>query len=411
VKILDIAKNHKSVLKETIRVIKNGGLVLFPSDTVYILAVDACNQKAVDKLLAFKNRWTGKAISIAVTSQKMAEEYVDLSEMAKRIYKNLLPGPFTVVNKGKRKVAKGIEAEDGTLGIRIPESKYILDLVNILKKPITATSANLSGRSPHYSVKSFLNILSKKKKNMVDLVADAGRLPRNKPSTVIDATEAEVKVLRKGDMVIGSAKKFISNSEKETGRIARFIFKKMLSGGILRYAQDDAGGAQGDPFLPAGGFGRNDSRLVVFCLSGELGAGKTVFSRAIGKILGIKKRIVSPTFTICNEYKLNLKSKISNSKQLQNSNIKISSFAKAMEDKQNYKRFLHMDLYRLSKEFEFDEIGFLDLFKTGVIACVEWPENMGDKNFRKLKKKARIVKVEFEYKGKRKREIGFSLLA
>ena len=387
-KILDIAKNHKSVLKETIRVIKNGGLVLFPSDTVYILAVDACNQKAVDKLLAFKNRWTGKAISIAVTSQKMAEEYVDLSEMAKRIYKNLLPGPFTVVNKGKRKVAKGIEAEDGTLGIRIPESKYILDLVNILKKPITATSANLSGRSPHYSVKSFLNILSKKKKNMVDLVADAGRLPRNKPSTVIDATEAEVKVLRKGDMVIEGSKKFISNSKEETGRIAEFIFKKAINE-----------------------FMQGSNMPIVFCLSGELGAGKTVFSRAIGKILGIKKRIVSPTFTICNEYKLNLKSKISNSKQLQNSNIKISSFAKAMEDKQNYKRFLHMDLYRLSKEFEFDEIGFLDLFKTGVIACVEWPENMGDKNFRKLKKKARIVKVEFEYKGKRKREIGFSLLA
>jgi len=403
VKILDIKKDYKSVLKETVRVIKDGGLVLFPSDTVYILAVDACNQKAVNKLLVFKNRWTGKAISVAVTNQKMAEEYVNLSKMSERIYKNLLPGPFTVVNKGKQRVAKGIEAEDGTLGIRIPDNKYILDLVNLLGKPITATSANLSGRSPHYSVRSFFNILSKKKKNMIDLVVDAGKLPRNKPSTVIDATEAEVKVLRKGDMMISSAKKFISNSEEETGRIAEFIFRRMLSEKILKRVQDDGGMRQNDPLTLRPYLVQ--AKPIVFCLSGELGAGKTVFSKAIGKILGIKKRIVSPTFTICNEYKIrNHKLQITNYKQ-----IPITQFPNKLRAKMKFRKFLHMDLYRLSKEFEFEEIGFLDLFKNGMVACVEWPENMGEKNFKKLKKKARIVKVRFEYAGKRKREIGFSL--
>ena len=361
---------NKGGIIKAVKTIIAGGLVIFPSDTVYILAVDATNQKAVDKLLAFKNRWTGKAISVAVTDKKMAEEYVALSDNAKSIYANLLPGPFTIVSEGKHKVAKGIEAENGTLGIRIPDNKWINDLVQMVGKPVTATSANLSGRTPNYSVESFVKPLSKKKLAMIDLIVDAGKLPRNKPSTVIDATNPEIKILRRGDLITGNSQTLISKSEKETEKIAKYLFNK-ITNYELRIT---------------------NKKPVVFGLSGELGCGKTVFSRSIGKLLGVKDKITSPTFVIYNEYKINY--------QLPITNYELT-------------KFLHFDLYRLGSKFEFEEIKFLEHFpSTGsgqVVACIEWPENMGKEIIEQLKKKVHYVSVNFEYVDINTREIKFVL--
>lgn len=355
-KIVEINKNYEQVIKETARVILEGGLVIFPSDTVYILAVDPTNKQAVEKLLNFKNRWTGKAISVAVADQKMAEDYVELTETSKNIYKNLLPGPFTIVSNGRHKVATGIEAENGTLGIRIPDNKYIHDLVVTIKKPVTATSANLSGRTPNYSIVSFLRPLSKKKKEMIDLIVDGGKLPKNKPSTVIDATEPELKILRRGDLITGSSQTLISKSEKETKKIAEFILKKVLE--------------------------KNEGKPLVFSLSGDLGCGKTVFSRKVGHLLGVKEKITSPTFVIYNEYEINIK---------------------------NFNKFLHFDLYRINSDFELKEINFFDLFQKDTISCVEWPENMGQENFSKLQEKAKVLSINFEYIDPTTREIKYEI--
>ncbi|MDD2483232.1 MAG: L-threonylcarbamoyladenylate synthase [Candidatus Shapirobacteria bacterium] len=365
-KILEIKENnYQKTIEETVEVLKNGGLVIFPSDTVYILAVDPTNKSAVEKLLAFKNRWTGKAISVAVRDKKMALEYVDLNENGESLYKNLLPGPFTIISNGKGKLAKGIEAENGTLGIRIPDNKYINELVKLLGKPITATSANLSGRTPNYSIASFLRPLSNKKREMIDLMVDAGKIPRNKPSTVIDATEAELKILRRGDLIMSNREthhgaslqkeiKLISKSEKETEKIAEFILHKVET---LRATS-------------------LHKKPIIFALTGDLGCGKTVFSRKIGHLLGIKEKITSPTFVIYNEYKL----------------------------KNN--KFLHFDLYRISADYELEEIKFFELLKNNIV-CIEWPENMGEKNFERLKKENKVVTIQFKYIDEKTREIKY----
>lgn len=356
-KILDIKQNYKKIINETVKVLRGGGLVVFPSDTVYILAVDPTNEKGVKKLLDFKNRWTGKAISVAVLDEKMASEYVQLNDNSKNIYKNLLPGPFTIVSDGRHKVSQGIEAENGTLGIRIPDNKYIHDLIKTFGKPVTATSANLSGRTPNYSIESFFRPLSKKKKEMIDLIVDAGKLPKNKPSTVIDATEAELKILRRGDLITGSSQTLISKSEKETEKIAEFLLSKFQS--------------SPDPF-----FDKTGEKSLIFALTGDLGCGKTVFSRKIGHLLGVEERITSPTFLIYNEYEI----------------------------KKN--KFLHFDLYRISADYELEEINFFDLFKNSV-ACIEWPENMGERNFERLKKENKVVTIQFKYLDENTREIKY----
>jgi L-threonylcarbamoyladenylate synthase len=353
--ILKISQNYNQILRQTAFAIKAGRLVIFPSDTVYILAVDPTNQKAVDILLSFKNRWTGKAISVAVSDINMAKKYVKLSNSTKNLYQNLLPGPFTIVSPGLHHLAKGIEAEDGTLGIRIPDSKFILDLVAILKRPITATSANLSGRTPNYSIESFLRPLSQKKKKLISLIVDAGKLPKNKPSTVIDAVGSEIKILRRGDLITGSSETLISKSEIETGKIAEFLLKKATK--------------------------LEQNKAIVFSLSGDLGCGKTVFSRSLGKKLGINQKILSPTFVIYNQY--HLKNSI-------------------------FKTFYHFDLYRLNSENEFKEINFLDHFQPSTISCLEWPENMGASLFQNLQKKCHLISLNFTYLDPSTRQISFS---
>ena len=368
---MDVVKISDKAIKRAGEIIKQGGLVVFPSDTVYILAVDPTSGRAVEKLLGFKNMWTGKAISVAVANKKMALDLVELSKNGEMIYSNLLPGPFTVVSKGKHKMAAGIEAENGTLGVRIPDNEWIKKLVLAVGGPVTATSANLSGRTPHYSVESFLKTLSKKKVMMIDLMVDAGKLPKNKPSTVIDATESEMKILRRGDLITKNAKFLISKTEKETERIGEFILGKILN----------------SPPIPS--LDREGRKPVVLALSGDLGCGKTVFTRGVAKALGIEERVTSPTFNIYNEYKTH-------------------PLTPSLEEMRgNFSKFLHFDLYRLKDEYEFKELRFLELFGENTLACIEWPENMGEENWEKLEKIARVFSVTFKYIDQKTREIGW----
>jgi len=348
--------------------------VVCQTDTVYILAVDPTNQRAVDKLIAFKDRWPGKAISVAVTDIDMAIKYVDIDDKEKAIFQKLLPGPFTLVMDGKHKVAKGVEAENGTLGIRIPNNKWIADLVKNAGGPVTATSANLSGRTPHYSVESLINTLSEKKKEMIDMVVDAGKLPRNKPSTVIDISKPEIEILRRGELMVGNNQTLISKSVEETEKIATYIYGKFT---ISK---------------------KTISKPLVFLLSGDLGCGKTVFSRAIGKMLGVKEKITSPTFNIYNLYLISPNPSLTRLRPLGYD---------GQAGRAKTQIFLHFDLYRLEDEVEFEEIKFLEQFSEGVVACVEWPENMGKDNLEKLKHIANVVSVGFEYVDEETREIKY----
>lgn len=350
---MEIIKFTDKWLEKTSQVIKDGGLVVFPSDTVYILAVDPTNQEAVDKLVAFKNRWAGKAISIAVADASMAKKYVEFGKKEERIYGQLLPGPFTVVSRGKHKVAAGIEAENGTLGIRIPDNDKITMLIKKLGTPITATSANLAGRTPHYSLQSFIKTLSGKKRGLIDLAVDSGKLARNKPSTVIDITGREIEILRRGELITGKKQSLVSYSEKETLKIGGYLINKFLT--------------------------RADSnKPLVLALFGDLGCGKTVFSRGVARALGVKDKIKSPTFNIYNEYTL---------------------------ASGKYDKLVHMDLYRLETRQDFESINFGELIFKDNLVLIEWPENMGEIWWEKIKKDANLEVVRFEYGGEFTREI------
>jgi tRNA threonylcarbamoyl adenosine modification protein YjeE len=207
--------------------------------------------------------------------------------------------------------------------------------------------------------------LSNKKKEMIDLIVDAGKLARNKPSTVIDATEPEIKILRRGDLITGSATQtLISKSEKETEKIAEFLLNKSLK--------------------------MENKKPIVFSLSGDLGCGKTVFSRRIGHLLGVKDKITSPTFVIYNEYKT----------------LTPIPFPLTGQGEKTI-TFLHFDLYRITTERDLEEIKFISLFSKNSLACIEWPENMGKKMLEKLKKEVNLIPINFEYIDDKTREIKY----
>lgn len=340
------SNNINQVINNTITILKSNGLVIFPSDTVYGLLCDATNEIAVKKLIEFKNRPPGKAISVFCNFE-LINKLVKINKQQQKIIKEILPGPFTVILPSKHQVNKSLESEKGSLGIRIPTFQLIKRLIQVFEKPVTATSANLAGRPAHYSINTLLNELSDKQKKLIDLMIDAGTLPRNKPSTIVDLTQSDVKILRQGDVDFSWSKIFLSKSASETKEIARGV----ISNEVRNLAK------------------RKSNKPLIFIIEGELGVGKTVFVKGLGESLGINN-IISPTFVIYYEYG----------------------------------NFYHFDLYRIEEKEEFKHLGIEKLLIPGNILCFEWGEKAGE-IIGLLKSKGEIVYVKMKYVDEKTREI------
>ncbi len=346
-------KDSTKITDEAINVLKKGGLVIAPSDTVYGLLVDATNEQAVKKLIQFKNRPPGKPISVFVSDFSMMKKVAQVTPKQELILKELLPGPFTVILKSMHKVSRLLESEKGTLGIRIPRYQLINRLIREFGRPVTATSANMSGHPPHYSIDSLVRELPQSKKSLIDLIIDVGKLPHNKPSTVIDLTTPSIKIVRKGDIVRTAAQSFISSSDRETKKIGQYLLQK--------YSAEIS------------------KKSLIFIIEGELGVGKTVMVKGIAEKLGINN-IISPTFVVYYEYKVT---------------------------GQNIKLLYHFDLYQVQEADEFKYLHVKNLLKPRALLCFEWGEKAGE-IIDMLKSKAKIVYIEMKYVNEKERRIKIS---
>lgn len=259
-----------------VQALRAGELIIFPTETTYGAGVDATNPTAVAKLLRYKSRREGKPLSIAVSDQKMAAEYVEINKQAQKLYQRFLPGPVTVISKSLGKVAHGVESEFGTLGVRIPDYELMLEILKKFNRPITATSANGSGQKRPYSIQDVFDGLSDKQKGLIDLVLDVGSLPKNDPSTVIDTTLSTPTTLRAGKIENESSKNLISKSEIETKKIAGTLLLK--------------------------NWNQLKEKGLVIGLDGVLGAGKTIFAKGVAEFLQISETITSPTYSYIEEY-------------------------------------------------------------------------------------------------------------
>ena len=350
-KIIKISETSlEEVIKTAVETLRAGGLIVFPTETMYGIGADATNQEAINKLLLYKTRREGKPLSIAVNSKEMAEQYVEVNKVAENLYTNFLPGPLTVVSKSKGKVAKGVESEIGTLGVRIPDYKLVLDIISALGKPITATSANASYKKRPYEVQDILNNISEKQKDLIDLILDAGELPKREPSTVVDTTLNEEVVVRQGNIKLTPVLEKVTNSPEETQELGIQILKK-----YQHY------------------FGY---KSVIFAMQGELGAGKTEMTKGIAKVLGIKDAVNSPTFIIEKEY-----------------DIQTVPESYLSEKKP---KLYHIDTWRVFDSSELEDLGFLKQVADGNVFVVEWADKIIPL-FERVSEDAVIIWIKIEH--------------
>ncbi len=209
VKILEIDSRSPRIdaIAEAAATIRAGGLVVYPTETVYGLGADACSDEAVAKIFAVKARPLKEPIPVAVNSFELAHRIAELSPIAALAFKKFLPGPLTLVVKSKRgKISKLVTAGTENVGIRVPDHPVVLKLIEFVGGPITATSANLSGKSAPIAIRGALEQLGEH----VDVALDSGKCKLGAPSTVLDLSSGDLRILREGPI-----------SEKELSRILK----------------------------------------------------------------------------------------------------------------------------------------------------------------------------------------------
>jgi L-threonylcarbamoyladenylate synthase len=197
-KILKVSpRNFQEAIKEAIKSIKRGKVIVCPTDTVYGLVCDATNKKAVEKIFKIKKRPKRKPLPIFVKDIKMAKRLAEIDKNQEKFLKKVWPGKVTVVLKLRMKKKKikiyGIDRK--TIALRIPNYKFLNNLLKKLNLPLAETSVNISGQSPLIKIKRIINHF-KNKKLQPDLIVDGGNLPKSKPSIVIDLGEFPPEILR-----------------------------------------------------------------------------------------------------------------------------------------------------------------------------------------------------------------------
>lgn len=173
----------------------HGNAIIYPTDTLYGLGVDALNEKAVERFFALKKRPANKPIPLFVRDIEMARELAFIDKRQERILEKLWPGAFTCVLYKKHKVSLRLTAQTQKIGLRIPDNEFCRLLLDKFGGPITSSSANISGQDATNNLDDILKQFAQFSLTP-DFVVDAGHIGDLNPSTVLDITAREPKVLR-----------------------------------------------------------------------------------------------------------------------------------------------------------------------------------------------------------------------
>lgn len=186
---------RSQLIYQAAKVIKNGGIIIYPTDTIYGLGCDAVNRNAVDRIFEIKHRNPKNPALVLVHNISMLRELIeDISPKTKILMKRFWPGPLTMLFKARKGIHPLLVSNNGKIGIRIPKNNYCLKLMKICRTPIVSTSANISGEKQPTEISDLIKMFSQK----VDLIIDAGDNTSLLPSTVIDASEDKPILIREG---------------------------------------------------------------------------------------------------------------------------------------------------------------------------------------------------------------------
>lgn len=192
---IDPKEPHLEDIDRAVAYLKDGQVIAYPTETIYGLGADVLNRKAVKRIYDLKSRDYGLPISILVTDVKMLREVVaEVPDVALPLMRKFWPGALTILFPASPTIPKGLVTNTGKVGLRISSHPVAAALVERFGRPITTTSANLSGFPPSLSVKHVQKYFDER----IPCIIDSGECEPTRGSTVIDITEETMRVIRDG---------------------------------------------------------------------------------------------------------------------------------------------------------------------------------------------------------------------
>lgn len=224
-------ENHKfNNIDEAAKVIQSGGLVLFPTETVYGIGANAFNNEAVTNIFKAKGRAQDNPLILHISDMDMLDGIAeDISELEYRLMDAFWPGPFTIILKKKSNIANVATCYGDTVAVRMPSNKMAHDLIKMANVPIAAPSANISGKPSGTKLQDIIEEL----KDKVNYILDDGECDIGLESTVVRVTENGVTILRPGKITKEDMEEIVTHVEIDKNILGQLQEgEKVLSPGM-----------------------------------------------------------------------------------------------------------------------------------------------------------------------------------
>jgi len=206
--IVDSKNPSFEVVSDAVEAFKNGKVIVYPTDTVYGVGVNALDPHAVFKIFKIKERPLNKALPVAVSGLRMVKRLAIITEKAEKLMKTFWPGALTIILRRRSEIPDVVTGGKIGIGLRVPNHIVPLSIIKTLKQPIIATSANLHGNVNPVDVDEVLKQLGER----VNLIIDGGRVSGT-PSTVIDVLKEPPLIVRKGSITEEMIERIIGRVE------------------------------------------------------------------------------------------------------------------------------------------------------------------------------------------------------
>jgi len=191
---MPVLKANLDNIREASKVVKNGGLVVYPTDTVYGLGCDPLNVRAVERVFKVKGERKEKPLPILASDIHFIEKIAYINEKVRKIADGLWPGPLTLVVPKKPLLPNIVTCGLASVGVRIPNHTVALQLISLCDGFLVGTSANKTGEKPPKTAEEATEQLGKQ----VDIVLNGGPTPLGKESSIVDLATEKPKMLREG---------------------------------------------------------------------------------------------------------------------------------------------------------------------------------------------------------------------
>jgi L-threonylcarbamoyladenylate synthase len=189
---VDPKKPQPEIIDKAARILQLGGIVVYPTETLYGLGANIMDSESAQKVFEIKGRREDKPISIVFRDLEQAGKYAVLNDKARKLAELFMPGPLTMILPARINLGEMFGGDK--IAVRISSNRVVQAILEKTRFPVTATSANLSGKSDPVNAKDSIEQIGEK----VDVILDSGSCEYGKPSTVVDLTGGGVEVVREG---------------------------------------------------------------------------------------------------------------------------------------------------------------------------------------------------------------------